>query len=310
MTARVAAGILNLMRRKVFAAALTVVGGASASAQNVPGRDLLYFPLGTAAEAPPLAAQSSGGLWNPAVIELRAGTRARVGVATIDSPADQGVSSRLIALEVAVPRQLTVGLSVARASVDDLVRTETDPQSLGSITYATTVASLAVARRTRKHVAGGLALRYHHGEMDGLRRGVLGLDAGLVLDELTSRDGRVAISSFLWRPGRGPGELATLLAAADLRLVGSEDRRGVRVGYGASLTGNLSTEHYGQVSARGGAMEVRAGTSRTRAYDVTTWRFRLGLGLYYARYGLGVAREDSGAGLGPTYQFTLSSTIE
>ena len=310
LTRRVAARIVNLMRRKVFAAAVGIMWSVPAAAQDVPGRDLLFFPLGTAAEAPPLAAQSSGGLWNPAMIELRPGARARIGVATIDSPADQGVTSRLIAFEMLAPRQLTVGISLARASVDDLVRTETDPQSLGTIPYATTVASLAVARQTRRHVAAGLALRYRHGEMDGLRRSALGLDGGIVIDELTSQDIRVGVSSFLWRPGSGPGEFASLLAAADVRVMGTEDRKGTRIGYGISYTSGLATEQYGMASLRNGAMELRAGTSRTSIYDVATWRFRLGLGLYYARYGLGVAREDSGAGLGPTYQFTLSSTIE
>ena len=302
--------IVNPMRRKVFAAALSALGTVPAAAQEVPGRDLLFFPLGTAAEAPPLVTRSSGGLWNPASIELRPGARARVGVATIDSPADQGVSSRLIAIEIAVPRQLTVGISVARASVDDLVRTGTDPQSLGALTYATTVASVQVAGRTRRHVTGGAALRYRHGEMDGFRRGVLGLDGGLLIDDLTDRDARIGVSSFLWRPGGGPGELASLLAAADVRIVGTEDRRGMRLGYGLSYTSKLATEQYAMISGRAGAMEIRAGTSRTSIYDVNTWRFRLGLGLFHARYGLGVAREDSGAGLGPTYQFTLSSTIE
>jgi hypothetical protein len=37
---------------------------------------------------------------------------------------------------------------------------------------------------------------------------------------------------------------------------------------------------------------------------------RTGLALYYARYAVGLAREEGIAGLGAVYQFTLSSLIK
>ncbi|MDA1082336.1 MAG: hypothetical protein O2973_11810 [Gemmatimonadetes bacterium] len=57
------------------------------------------------------------------------------------------------------------------------------------------------------------------------------------------------------------------------------------------------------------AWEVRAGPVRTTAYGTTNVRSRLAVAVRYARYSVGLSREESAAGLTPSYQFILSSTI-
>ena len=244
-------------------------------------------------------------------------------VAALATPADQGVSAQLAGVAVAFSKAVTGGLSVARAGVQDLVRTETDPQSLGRLSYNSTVYSALVARRSPAHVVTGLALRYRTGQLDDLRRGAVGLDGGVLADGLLGKlDARVAVASFLWRPANQADERATVTAATDARVGGTGELREARAGYGFTVTQGGSREHYadGTVqsavnyavgSARYGAWAGRFGVARATTFDDVTWRLRLGIGVYYARYVVGVSRESSGAaGLPATYQFSLSSTIK
>src|SRR5579863_3367207 len=108
-------------------------GGARAVAQSasVPGRDLLDFPLGAMGEPQALSFSLGAGFWNPATLRLPAGAKTSVGVSALSSPIDQGVSAEIIAAAVALPKGLDGGLSIARAAVTGIARTETDPQSIG-----------------------------------------------------------------------------------------------------------------------------------------------------------------------------------
>jgi hypothetical protein len=284
---------------------------AAAAAQWVPGRDLLDFPIGTLAEAPALADQAGVVLWNPAAMALLPDTvRARVGIAALTTAADQGVSAQLVGGTLALRAGLAAGLSVARASVADLVRTESDPESLGGIAYSTTLLSGMIARRSPSHVVTGLALRYRTGQLDGTTRAAVGVDGGLLVDGLFGRDGRLALSSFLWSPGDGENERATYTGAADVRVAGERVSRELRAGYSFLTTEHGMGEHFGFVSARHGPLRGRLGAARSTAFGESRWRLRLGVGVYYARFAVGVAREETGAGLPATYQFSLSSTIK
>jgi hypothetical protein len=325
LTRRTRAGNLNPMRRFAFPPRLRrATGGAlvlavllvrlpaELGAQQVPGRDLFEFPLGTMGEAPALAEQSGVAFWNPAAAVVPRGSRVRLGIAALATPADQGVSARLAGVSVELPGDVTAGLSLASASVDDLVRTETDPQSLGRLPYSSNVYSAVVARRSPTHVVAGLALRYRTGALDSERRGALGLDGGVLADGLLGRlDGRVGVSSFLWRPGNQADERATVTAAADARVGGTGERREARAAYAFTSTQRGAREHYVVGSGRYGPWAGRLGVARSTAFDEVTWRLRLGVGVYYARYVVGVARESGGAApLPATYQFSLSSTLK
>ena len=278
-------------------------------AQVVPGRDLLELPLATVAEAPVLATLAGDGLWNPATILLRNGDRFRISAASLEGPRDQGVSAQLLAVSYAIRPRTTLGLAVSRASVSDLIRTEDDPQSVGGeIPYNTIIGSATVARRTNDYFTAALSVRYRHGELDGDRSGAVGLDGGIMADGFGWRDARVAASTFLWRPADDAAERTRYSIGGDLRAIGTDSLRESRVGYAAAYTEQLSREHYVFVGGRFKGVEARAGSVRLSAYGNVDWRFRVGIGVHHARYVVGVAREETGAGLNPTYAFTLTST--
>ena len=308
LTLRSADGYFKFMRRLIFAGMLCGIVSAPSEAQRVPGRDLLEYQLGTGGDASAIAAETGDGIWNPATLSLPTGARARLAAGALVSAPEQGIDAQLLLASIALPGRTTVGLSVLRASVDGLVQTATDPQSLGpDIPYNTTLASIGAARRVGKRFTGGVALRYRQGQLDGLKRGVVGVDAGVLLDGLGRVDGRIGIASFLWRPAEEAG--AMLSASGDLRLVGGDSAHEARVGYGGSVTRGGSREHYFVASARSSRLSARAGVARQDQFGSVQLRSRLGVGLHYARYTIVVAREENGAGLDPTYHLTLSALI-
>ena len=313
MTPPLRAGNLKSMRCTVFASTLAIAMTCIAprgTAQVVPGRDLLELPLATVAEAPVLATLTGDGLWNPAAIFLRDGARIRISAASLEGPHDQGVSAQLLAAAYALRPRTTVGLSISRASVSDLIRTEDDPQSVGGeIPYNTLVASATVARRTSDYFTAAVAVRYRAGELDGDRSGAVGIDGGVMADGLPWHDVRIAASTFLWRPANDAAERTRFSVGADARVAGADTLREARVGYAAAYTEQLSREHYAFIGGRYKAVEARVGSLRLSAYGNADWRFRVGVGVHHARYMVGVAREETGAGLRPTYAFTLTSTI-
>src|SRR3982751_5236845 len=97
-------------------------------AQQVPGRDLYQFPLGTLAEPAALATAAGGGFWNPATLALGDTTRLLLSATALSSPIKQGVSAQLGTVAYRLRPSLTAGLQFSQASVSDLPRTDTDPQ--------------------------------------------------------------------------------------------------------------------------------------------------------------------------------------
>ena len=310
LTGTAGTGKLNFMRCMTFAFVLGVTSAGALSAQGIPGRDLLEFPIGALAEAPALAIASGDGFRNPASVMLVPGARGRISVGSLITGSEQGVTAQLLGVAVAVPRATTVGLSVVRASVDGIVRTEEDPQaSGGDVPYNTIVLSATGARRSRGNTTIGLAVRYRSGLLDASRQNALGLDGGVIVDSLVGRDVRVGLSSFLWRPGTGDGDETAVAAAVDGHVFGSDSTASGRVGYSYTYSDRLLREHFVFASGRLGVWEGRGGIARASAFGDQATRVRLGIGLHYARYTVGVAREDNSSGLSPTYQFTLTAVL-
>jgi hypothetical protein len=297
------------MRRFIFAALLHVGAQGAAHAQGVPARDLLDLPLGTMAEPVALAGTVGDGLWNPATLALAAGTRARIGVAALTTSAAQGVSAQTLSAAVAVRGHTTIGVGLARASLRDIQRTGTDPQTLGEIGYNTMVAS-ATAARTWRWVTAGAALRYRTGELDMRRSATLGADAGVVGRLPLPNDVRVALSSYLWHVGADRADRPAVAAATDLRLGGTTELRELRAGYSLVATRGLGRDDYVHLSGRSGRFMLRGGVLRATAFDVVTWGSRLGVGLQHARYVVGFSREERDTGLPPSYQFTLTTSYK
>jgi len=277
---------------------------------EIPGRDLLTFPIGFTAEAPALGTTSGTGLWNPATALLPDGYRWRLSVSAMNAPSDIAVAAQLFGI-AGEWKQTTIALSVTRASVANILRTDTDPQSIGNpVPYSTTVVSLAGARRLTPHLTVGAALRARTGALDDVNRGGMSIDVGAVADHLTRFDLRLAASSFLLSPGSAGAERPSWLLASDGRVAGPDSTHGVRAGYSLQVAQSLFTEHYLFASARWGDWEVRGGPVRTQIFGEANVRVRLGIVLHYAGYKVGVAREDGVNGLAPTYQFSLSSLLK
>ena len=299
--------MLKSMRCLNFAATAAFVVAGPSEAQRVPGRDLLHFPIGTLAEAPALALDSGDGFQNPAAIRLADHARIRGTAVALNTGTDRGVSAQLAAVTVALPKDITVGLSAVRAAINGIGRTITDPQPIGrDVPYSTLVLSLSGARQSLEQVTSGIAVRYRAGEVNGVRRSTFGLDGGVLVDRVFGLDARMGLSSFLWGPGSGDGKDASFSGAVDARVIGADSTRQARVGYSYTIADGASRGHYVFMAGRFARWIGRAGIARTPVFGGNETTLRLALGLRYARYTVGLSREESAQGFDPTYQFVLS----
>jgi hypothetical protein len=298
------------MRCLNFAAAAAFVLASPSEAQRVPGRDLLHFPIGTLAEAPSLALDAGNGFQNPAAVRLPDSTKFRGTVVALNTGTDLGVSAQLAEIAMAFPNEITVGFSAVRAGINGIGRTLDDPQQVGrDVPYSTLVLSLTGARRSVAHLTSGIAVRYRTGEVDGSRRSTVGLDGGLIADHVFGYDIRIGLSSFLWGPGSAEGHDASFSTALDARVFGPDTTHQARMGYSYTFADGASAGHYFFVSGRYARWIARGGMARTNAFGTTDTALRLALAFRYARYTVGLSREDSAGGFDPTYQFALSGVF-
>ena len=298
-----------MMRRLAVLSATLALTARPLAAQLVPGRDLLAFPLGLTAEAPALGTTAGFGIWNAASVAIPSGSRLRMAVGTMSAPVDVAVSAQLATVAARLGDGTTVGLSVVSASVADLIRTESDPQSIGDeIPYSTTLLS-ALAAREFGVVTVGAALRLRTGHADSERRSAVSVDVGATSRGLGRRDVRVAASTFLASPAGRRQERMAVLAAVDIRLAGLDSMRTSRGGLSVMVADGLSREEYAFVGTRWGRLEGRVGGARTQAYGRTNWRARLGIAFHHQGYAIGIAREESAGNLSATYQFSVSSVL-
>ena len=296
------------MRRKFLCGVAWLLWAQCLRAQSVPARDLWEFPLGAVLEPAALAIEPGSGLWNPASIRLNKLQRWRVGVVSLQPASDQGVDGRLVAVSLRRSDGVTLGFSIAQSSVVSLVRTETDPQALGAVPYSSMLVSTSAAHDLLPHVTVGAAIRYRSGRADRFSDHALAADLGLIVHSLPIRDARVALSSFLWRPGREIDDRPAFVAAGDARFMGEAGRE-TRLGYSYNAVTRGAREHGPFLAWRYDRVDLRGALLRTDASGRSVFRLRSGIALHYARYVVGVAREEGTTGLGPLYQFTLSSLL-
>jgi len=297
------------MRCLNFAAAVAILPIAASEAQRFPGRDLLDFPIGTLAEAPALALDSGDGFQNPAAIRLAEGTRARGTAIALNTGTDRDVSSQLIAVAANLPSRFTVGLSAVHAGISGIAQTADDPQPIDDIPYSTFVVSLTGARESTRHITSGVALRYRTGEVDGVNRSTFGLDGGLLVERLFGLDARFGVSSYMWGPGAGESQDASFSGAVDSRVIGADSTRQARLGYSYTAGEGAAGGHYVFAMGRYSRWIARVGVARTSAFGTSDTSLRLALILRYARYTVGLSREESAGGFDPTYQFVLSGVF-
>jgi hypothetical protein len=304
------------MHRKLLCglalASAAAVPPRPALAQPVPARDLWEFPLGAVGEPAALATEAGAGLWNPATVALPPGIRWQTGVASLATGADQAVEGQLVGIGWRRPSGWTLGLSFARAAVGGLVRTETDPQSLGELRYESFLGSVTVARSVLSWLQVGAAARYRHGRAEQETRAAIAADVGLIARAASLRDARLAVGTFLLRPGREADDRPMVTLAVDARLLGADERAEWRVGFaGQTATPGQAVRTTGEIgpftAARLGPLEARAALPQVRGGDQRITRLRLAVGLRLSRVVVGLAREDASIGLGPLYQFTFSA---
>jgi len=300
---------LKYMSRLMFAAltSLVLVGSERAAAQRVAGRDLLDFPLGLLAEAPALSSQLHAGFWSPATSMLGPSSQAAFGFAGLTTPQELGVHLEMLSAAYKVRPNVTGSLSIVDAAVSDVLRTDTDPTSLGGeIPYGTTVASLGAAT-TMRNVTLGLAARYRWGSADSDHSGTFALDVGAVADSVFRTPIRLAASTFLFNPSSAKD--ATYFAAADLPLV-RRDSTVVRGGYSIAYSESRGTESLAFATATYRWVDLSSAFVMAREFGNSTERWRLGLGVRRAGYIVAIAREAGGAGIGASYQFLLTRTVK
>ena len=300
---------LKCMSRFIFAALASICFVSASAAQQVPGRDLFDFPLGLLAEPAALSSRMAASIWNPAAASLPTPSRWRVGFAGLATPQDQGVRLEMFGAEYRMTNALTANVSFTQASVTDIIRTETDPQSIpGEIPYQTSLMSAGAAAR-RGNATVGLSARYRSASLDVEHAGVFAIDAGAIVDRLLGSPVRVAGSTFLLSPSRHK-EAATFMAAADLPVYHRDTTLSTRAGYAIMHTEGRGGDSYlfGTVLYR--QFDASAGLSQSRVFGTTNRRLRLGVGLRYAGYDLALGREDGAAGFGASYQFVLTRAFK
>ena len=298
-------GNVKYMPRLIFAMLVSIAVTGVGAAQQVPGRDLLEFPLGLLAESPALSSQMTGSLWNPATSALAPTQRAQFGFAGLTTPREQGVRLEMVAGSYQVRPGITGSLSFAQASVSDILKTETDPQSLGGdIPYGTTLVSAGISTH-RRNTAFGMAVRYRWGSLDTEHSGTFALDGGVIVDRVAGSPLRIAVSTFLFSPARTQ-EDATYFAAADVPIVRRDSTLVVRAGYSRSETEGRGREDYVFATSAYRQLDVSAGLAQSTIFGHVDRRVRLGFSLHYAGYTIAIGREDGTAGFPASYQFLFT----
>jgi hypothetical protein len=299
------------MSRFIFAALGSVCLAGAAAAQPVPGRDLLEFPVGLLAEPAPLSTQMTGGLWNPATAALPASRRAAFGYAGLVSPQELGVGLNFAAGAYRLNRTVTASLSLVSASVNDVIRTDTDPQSIPGpeIPYGTLLISGGLARTMRNNITLGLAARYRRGTSDVDNSSAFTLDGGVVVDGIAGVPVRFAASTFLFTPVSTDRE-AMYSAAADVPVFRRDSALVVRIGQAFSVTEERGREQYSFSTVRYGQLDLSTGIAHSAAFGNVNNRWRLGCGLRYASYTIAIGREAGAAGVGASYQFLFKRVVQ
>ncbi len=293
------------MSRLIFAALASAGLASSGAAQQVPGRDLFEFPLGLLAEAPALSTGMTGGLWNPAASGAAVGRQSAIGFAGLTTPQDQGVRLDMVGAAYRVRPSIVANASFAQASVADILKTETDPQSLGGeIPYGTMLLS-AGASIARRDLLLGFAARYRWGSLDTQRAGAFALDGGAILDHVARTPIRIAVSTFLFNPSARSQE-ATYSAAADLPLLHRDSTLTLRGGYSVSQTESRGRENYLFGTSVFHQVDLSGGIATTSIYGHGNRRVRLGFGIHYSGYHIAIGREDGASGFGASYQFLFT----
>lgn len=295
------------MLRHVWPLLIAACAARPASAQQVPGRDLLAFPLGSLADAPVLAREGFA-MWNPSLAELAGDARVRGALGAVETPEDVGASVLGVALAARLPRGITASFSAIRGQVDGIARTTDSPATVGGdLAYASALYTIAASRRQQR-LSVGVAIRYRTGTMGDEHGRRIGADAGVHADSLLGLPVRAGATTFLWQPANASDEQSAFAAGLDGDIFALGNTT-ARLGYSLTVMPKGSNEHYGFGAIVAGPWEGATGLARRRLMGEVEWSMRLGVAVRHSRYRVGVAREGMRDGIGGIYQFTLSTEL-
>jgi len=195
---------------------------------------------------------------------------------------------------------------VATAGVSDLIRTDQDPNSVGDpIPFSSRIVSGIIAVE-RGPLTVGAAVRRRSGTVDVLTGSVTSVDFGATIDRPRGLPFRAALSSFLLSRSRDLERASGVGAIEGYLPLSTND---VRVGLSYQLDEGGGDERFVYAAGQAGLLDLRGGVARETSFGSSTTRVRLGVGVHYKHYVVGVAREDGTSGLGASYQFVLKTVI-
>lgn len=296
----------------VILAAAALAAPPAARAQTALTTDLWRVAAGTLVVPAALASDGSAALWTPATTLPGTGLAARVGVETIHTDADAGVSGAIATIAFRPSGATTVNFVYGRMSVGDLVRTETSPEAIGGIPAFAQVVSLGIARS----VAGGLltvgaAVRALTGQLDTQSRTRMAADVGA---ECTTRHWRIGVATRFFDPTSDPStsgaayNVAGEVRTSSLTVWGAPAIAQLR--YGLGLAAGEGPAHlFSAGVSLGGALDLDAGAARESVAGTAVWRSRFGAALTAGRYHVYIGRDGGVNGFGPTYRFGLAAVV-
>lgn len=299
-------------RAGVLATALAALGSSVSAAQAALTTDLWRVAAGTLVVPAAIASDGSAALWTPAAaLAGGPGPSLRLGVETIHAPADAGVSGAVASAAVRLLGKITLNAVYGRLWLADLVRTETSPETIGSVPVYAEVVSLGVARRPAgSALAVGVAVRALTGRLDYRSETKLVGDVGA---EYLGSHLRLGVATHFFDPTSAARELgATYTGAAEYR----SSQQGVWgapavvcARYGVTWAHGEGATHLVSAGlALAGAFEFDVGAANERTAGTSVWRSRTGAAVLQGRYRVYVGRDGGVNGFGATYRFGLSAT--
>lgn len=285
-------------------ALLVMLAPATALAQEAAGTQLWRLAAATIPLPPALATGGAAGFWNPAQPE----SFSVVALELIQTPATVGASGFVSAVRLRVGHAGRVGLSYARMSLGDLVRTTLSPDPDGArVQYFTHTGRAQWARRFG-HTTLGAAVAFHDTRLDDRDHQRWTFDVGVrhaLGDRLeiaaathsfshfgsnAAQDIYGAVQLLLWRGELWSGSGRAMVFA----------RYGVVVGNGFGMD-----QHIGTGLDVGGTFVADVLVVREGGYGIPSWRPVAGVQVKIGHYRVLFAGDAGPRDVGAAYRVGL-----
>ena len=233
------------------------------------------------------------------------------GIELTQTPDVIGTAAFLAALSYRVRPSVGVTLQLARADIDDIVRTTTSATSdQGTIPIYEQLAGVGFVWRFGP-AQTGLVVRAHDAQFDALRESGLTVDAGL---RLVARERFTVAAATHFFPVDGASrDLTDYFVGADWRAATRRvfgQTAHVHLRYGATYRERTGPEHHFGLGCRfEDRLSADAALVRERGEVDAAWRPVLGLALRVGRYLIRAGRGSGMNGIGAAYRIGLQSDV-